>query len=71
VREKSTFVSKIGRKIFPPKIALLGFMTIYKDSFYEEILECYNYETRNPSVYGNVIRRKVESSKSSKKLQSD
>ena len=38
---------------------------------YEEILECYEYETRNPSIYGNVIRSEMEFTKSSKQLQLD
>ena len=37
----------------------------YNPNFYKEILECYEYETRNPSVYGNVIRSEVEFTKSS------
>jgi hypothetical protein len=36
---------------------------------YEEILNCYEYETRNPSVYGNVVLCQMESSKGSKELQ--
>ena len=40
-------------------------------SLYREILKCYNYETRNPSIYGNVIRSEVELTKSSEKLQFD
>ena len=47
----------------------LLFMNFYKPSFYEEILTCYDYETRNPTVYGNVIFCKVEYSKSSKKCR--
>ena len=46
-------------------------MNIYKYSFYKEILRCYEYETRNPTIYGNVIRGKMEFTKSSEKLQSD
>jgi len=57
--EKMTFDSnKSGEKI-PAKI--------YPKGFYEEILICNNYETRNPTVYGNVIRGKVEYPKSSTK----
>ena len=40
-------------------------------SLYNEILKCYNYETRNPSVYGNVIRCEVELTTGSKELQPD
>ena len=46
-------------------------MNIYNDSLYKEILECYNYETRNPTIYGNVIRGEMEFAESRKKLQSD
>jgi len=53
---------KVAKKI-PAKI--------YPEGFYKEILECYDYETRNPSIYGNVIHCEVESSKSSKKRRSD
>jgi len=54
--------NKSGEKI-PAKI--------YPEGFYEEILICYDYETRNPTVYGNVICGKVERSKSSKKCRID
>ena len=37
---------------------------------YEEILKCYDYETRNPSIYGNVVRGKMEFTSGSKELQS-
>ena len=46
-------------------------MIIYPSRFYEEILECYEYETRNQTIYGNVIRGEVEFTQSSEKLQSD
>ena len=56
-----TFNSKkVGKKI-PAKI--------YPEGFYEEILECYDYETRNPTIYGNVIRGEMEFTKGSKQLQ--
>ena len=58
-----TFNSKkVGKKI-PAKI--------YPEGFYEEILECYNYETRNPTIYGNVIRGEMEFTQGSKQLQLD
>ena len=60
---KLTFNSKKSGKKTPVKICPEG--------FYQEILTCYDYETRNPTVYGNVIFCKVESPKSSKKLQSN
>ena len=69
---KSTFNSKKGRKKIPAKnCPIRVFMNIYNDSLYEEILECYNYETRNPTIYGNVIRGEMEFAESRKKLQSD
>ena len=46
-------------------------MLKYPSDFYTEILKCYEYETRNTTVYGNVICSEVERSKSSKKLQSN
>ena len=53
---------KVGKKI-PAKI--------YPEGFYKEILKCYEYETRNPTIYGNVIRSEVEFTKGSKQLQFD
>ena len=44
------------------------FMNTYSSDFYQEILKCYEYETRNPTIYGNVIRGEVEFTKSSEKL---
>ena len=46
-------------------------MIEYRPSFYKEILECYEYETRNPTIYGNVIRSEVEFAQSSKECGSD
>ena len=46
-------------------------MITYPSSFYNEILECYEYETRNSSIYGNVILREVELTQSSEELQPD
>ena len=46
-------------------------MIHYYQNFYKEILECYEYETRNPSIYGNVIRGEVEFTDSSQELQPD
>jgi len=46
-------------------------MNLYSPDFYNEILECYEYETRNPTIYGNVIRGEMEFTQSSEKLQSD
>tara|TARA_A200000159_G_C7104175_1_gene247887 strand:- start:71 stop:235 length:165 start_codon:yes stop_codon:yes gene_type:complete len=43
-------------------------MNTYSSDFYQEILKCYEYETRNPTIYGNVIRGEVEFTKSSEKL---
>ena len=60
---KMTFNSKNGAKKIPAKIYPVG--------FYKEILECYEYETRNPSIYGNVIRSEVEFTQSSEERRSD
>ena len=49
---KMSFNSKKAPKKIPAKIYPVG--------FYEEILKCYEYETRNPSIYGNVIRSEME-----------
>ena len=46
-------------------------MIYYAPDFYLEIIKCYEYETRNPTIYGNVIRREVELTKSGEELQSD
>ena len=46
-------------------------MLVYPLSLYKEILECYEYETRNPTIYGNVIRGEMELTNSSQELQSD
>ena len=46
-------------------------MITYPPSFYNEILECYEYETRNSSIYGNVILREVEFTQSSEERRSD
>ena len=58
-----TFDSKKDGKKIPAKI--------YLEGFYEEILECYNYETRNPTIYGNVIRSEVEFTQSSEECRFD
>ena len=47
------------------------FMNSYSPDFYQEILKCYEYETRNPTIYGNVIRGEMEFTKSSEKLWID
>ena len=44
-------------------------MIVYPLSIYKEILECYEYETRNSSIYGNVIRGEVELTQGRKELQ--
>jgi hypothetical protein len=46
-------------------------MNNYSAKFYKEILECYEYETRNPSIYGNVIRGEMEFTQSSEERRSD
>jgi hypothetical protein len=42
---------------------------LHYHSLYNEILECYDYETRNPSVYGNVVCCEVELTQGSRQLQ--
>jgi hypothetical protein len=46
-------------------------MNNYSAEFYKEILECYNYETRNSTIYGNVVRGEMELTQSSEKCGSD
>ena len=46
-------------------------MIDYKQDLYNEVLICYNYETRNSTVYGNVILCEMELTKSSTELQLD
>ena len=43
----------------------------YLPSLYKEIFECYEYETRNPTIYGNVIRGEMEFTQSSEERGSD
>jgi len=43
----------------------------YNPNFYKEILECYDYETRNPTIYGNVIRGEMEFTQGSEECGSD
>ena len=58
---KMSFNSKKASKKIPAKIYPVG--------FYEEILKCYEYESRNPSVYGNVIRCEMEFAESSEECR--
>ena len=44
-------------------------MNRYSFNLYQQILECYEYETRNASVYGNVICSEVELAQGSKERQ--
>jgi hypothetical protein len=53
-----SFDSKKAPKKIPAKNYPVG--------FYKEIIRCYEYESRNPSIYGNVIRCEMEFAKSSK-----
>ena len=46
-------------------------MNIYSSNLYKEILECYDYEARNSTIYGNVIRSEMEFTQSSEELQSN
>ena len=59
---KMTFNSKKGGKKIP--------QNFYPVGFYKEILECYEYETRNPSIYGNVIRSEMELTQSGEECRS-
>tara|TARA_B100000073_G_scaffold177691_1_gene147102 strand:- start:90 stop:251 length:162 start_codon:yes stop_codon:yes gene_type:complete len=43
----------------------------YSYYLYKEILDCYEYETRNPTIYGNVVRSEMEFAQSSEELQPD
>ena len=67
-----TFSFIFGRKnspeIFDP---ITFFMIVHPLSLYQEILECYEYETRNPTIYGNVVRGEMEFAQSSEELQPD
>ena len=62
------FGRKLSQQIFDP---YYFFMNRYSPDLYREILECYKYETRNPTIYGNVIRCEVELTKGSEELWSD
>ena len=67
-----TFSSQKSRKKNPGKKSPHRlFMLVYPLSLYKEILECYEYETRNPTIYGNVIRGEMEFAESSEKRRSD
>ena len=46
-------------------------MNRYQPDLYKQILDCYEYETRNPSIYGNVIRGEMELTQSSEECRSD
>ena len=46
-------------------------MIRHNSELYEEIIKCYEYETRNPTIYGNVIRSEVELTQSSEECRSD
>ena len=61
----------MGEKNSPNFLPYYLFMNNYSAKFYKEILECYEYETRNPSIYGNVIRGEMEFTQSSEERRSD
>ena len=46
-------------------------MLTHSESLYLEILKCYEYETRNPTIYGNVIRGEMEFAQSSEECGTD
>ena len=50
---------------------MIHYWNSFNSNFYEEILKCYEYETRNPSVYGNVIRSEMELAQSSEERRID
>ncbi len=52
-------------------MTLLLFMNLYSSDLYSEILKCYDYETRNTTIYGNVIRSEMEFTQSSEECGSD
>ena len=72
MRENRLLVSKKGEKflhkIFAP---ITFFMNKYSPDLYKEIIKCYKYETRNPSIYGNVICGEMELTKSSIELRTN
>ena len=43
----------------------------YSYYLYKEILDCYEYETRNPTINGTVFRSEHEFAQSSEELQPD
>jgi len=43
----------------------------YSYYLYKEILDCYDYETRNPTIYGNVVRGEMEFTSSSEECEPD
>ena len=43
----------------------------YSYELYQEILKCYEYETRNPTIYGNAVRGEMEFAPGSMELRSD
>ena len=46
-------------------------MNYYAPDLYKEIIECYDYETRNTTIYGNVVRGEMELTQSSEERRSD
>ena len=46
-------------------------MLTHSESLYLEILKCYEYETRNPTIYGIVIRSEVELTQGSEERRID
>ena len=46
-------------------------MLIHSESLYKQILICNEYEARNQTIYGNVIRGEVEFTQSSEERRSD
>ena len=46
-------------------------MNHYSYYLYKEIQDCHKYETRNPTIYGNVVRSEMEFAQSSEERRSD
>ena len=69
---KMTLDSKKGGKKIPAIFwPYYFFMNSYSSNLYKEILICYDYETRNPTIYGNVIRGEMEFTQSSEECGTD
>ena len=50
---------------------MIHYWHYFNPNLYDEILKCYEYEARNPTVYGNVILSEVEFAQSSEECRTD